>query len=47
VPVSRLFSCTMFCQAALVVKVTLVGWITLIRGLVVLFLPPDAEGGSS
>jgi hypothetical protein len=30
---------------AVAVIVTLVGWITLIRGLVVLWLPPDAESG--
>jgi len=31
--------------AALVVIVTLVGWITLIKGLLFLFLPPEMEAG--
>ena len=30
---------------ALVVVVTLVGWITLIKGLLFLFLPPEMEAG--
>ncbi|HXX36742.1 MAG TPA: hypothetical protein VEP50_01120 [bacterium] len=30
---------------ALVVIVTLIGWVTLIKGLLFLFLPPDIEAG--